>query len=326
MTQEVSLKLILRRNYLPGWEDGATFRSQYRTLLLPIVKFLPRTSLQSAEQSPAARHLACRRKVFGSSQAAAKAACMTKEGENKNAASGNPGWALSILSGCHSQAGSRQKSFPHGSARLRPWWRHSELVAAVTVEELLLLAGICLLAAATQCSAPGRALRWGQERSWLTFGQVQATPALATQGKACAFACGWVGTPLSVNTCAMLRPLPVDATTLELSPRQPLLYLPSCRGEPAAGWGHDICWGTSSNSASPRFYPEKNIGIRCEAAVEQTQNKITRSASTPGTEGLFLLCWTTSSMSKCFSVPGGGGPWCGGFCTSPRTGVTVGLT
>lgn len=187
-------------------------------------------------------------------------------------------------------------------------------------------AGTCLLAAATQCSAPGRALRWGQERSWLTFGQVQATPALATQGKACAFACGWVGAPLSVNTCAMLRPLPVDATTLELSPRQPLLYLPSCRGEPAAGWGHDICWGTSSNSASPRFYLEKAIGIRCEAAVEQTQNKITRSASTPGTEGLFLLCWTTSSMSKCFSVPGGGGPWCGGFCTSPRTGVTVGLT
>lgn len=259
MTQEVSLKLILRRNYLPGWEDGATFRSQYRTLLLPIVKFLPRTSLQSAEQSPAARHLACRRKVFGSSQAAAKAACMTKEGENKNAASGNPGWALSILSGCHSQAGSRQKSFPHGSARLRPWWRHSELVAAVTVEELLLLAGICLLAAATQCSAPGRALRWGQERSWLTFGQVQATPALATQGKACAFVCGWVGTPLSVNTCAMLRPLPVDATTLELSPRRLSCICPHAEGSLQLGEDMTSAGGPPATRLLPDFTWKKPL-------------------------------------------------------------------
>lgn len=67
------------------------FRCRYRTFLLPVVKFLPRTSLQSAEQSPAARHLVCRQKDFGSSQAAAKAACMTMEEENKNAASGNAG-------------------------------------------------------------------------------------------------------------------------------------------------------------------------------------------------------------------------------------------
>lgn len=141
---------------------------------------------------------------------------------------------------------------------------------------------------------------WGQERSRLTFGHVQATLALATQGKACAFTCVSAGTPLSVNTRVILRPLPADASMLELSPQQALLYLPSCRGEPAAGQGRDICWGTSSNLASPRFYLEKAIGISSEAAVEQTRNRVTRGASTPGPERLFLFCWTTGSMKAAF--------------------------
>lgn len=120
-------------------------------------------------------------------------------------------------------------------------------------------AGTCLLAAATQCSAPGRALRWGQERSWLTFGQVQATPALATQGKACAFVCGWVGTPLSVNTCAMLRPLPVDATTLELSPRRLSCICPHAEGSLQLGEDMTSAGGPPATRLLPDFTWKKPL-------------------------------------------------------------------